>query len=88
METQTAADRQAEIGRELKAMADKLGGGSLTPILSHLVESAPLGDVDRERLREWLADLSSISRRSQTLSARARSRPAVSRATFYSESSG
>ena len=56
------ADRQAVIGRELQAMADKLCGGSLTPILSHLVESAPLGSAERDRLREWLADLSASVR--------------------------
>src|SRR5262245_57342324 len=32
-----AADRAEVIGRELQAMADKLCGGSLTPLLTHLV---------------------------------------------------
>lgn len=56
------ADRSEVIGRELQAMADKLCGGSLAPLLTHLVESAPLSREERGRLRDVIDQLSSGGR--------------------------
>lgn len=56
------ANRSDVIGRELQAMADKLCGGSLAPLLTHLVESAPLGREDRARLREVIEELAADAR--------------------------
>lgn len=45
-------DRQALIGRRLRAVADALCGGSLTPLLTHLVErTGPLSAEDRDQLK-------------------------------------
>ena len=44
-------DREALIGRRLRAVADKLCGGSMTPLLTHLVQSQPLSDQERSMLR-------------------------------------
>src|SRR5581483_5726894 len=37
-----AVGRDDLIGRRLRTLADKLCGGSLTPLLSHLIQSRPL----------------------------------------------
>ena len=42
------------IGRRLEEMADKLCGGSLAPILSHLARSQPLSNEERRALRELI----------------------------------
>jgi predicted transcriptional regulator len=57
-----AVDRSHVIGRELQAMADKLCGGSLAPLLTHLVEAAPIGAEDRSRLREMVRRLAQSRR--------------------------
>jgi predicted transcriptional regulator len=46
-----AVSREDLIGRRLRAMADKLCGGSLTPLLSHLVRSTRLTARERQELR-------------------------------------
>jgi predicted transcriptional regulator len=44
--------REALIGVRLRAVADTLCGGSLTPLLTHLVEeSGPLSEEERRALR-------------------------------------
>jgi predicted transcriptional regulator len=53
-----AVDRDELIGRRIRAMAEKLCGGSLVPILSHLARSKGLSQKERRALRE-LIDLSS-----------------------------
>lgn len=47
-----AVDRDELIGRRLRAVADKLCGGSLAPILSHLARAKKLTDAERRALRE------------------------------------
>lgn len=44
-------DREELIGRRLQAVAETLCGGSLTPLLSHLVKAEGLSDADRRALR-------------------------------------
>jgi predicted transcriptional regulator len=52
-------DRDELIGRRLKAVADALCGGSLAPLLTHLVEqSGPLSESEREELRGLVERLS------------------------------
>jgi len=49
-----AVDRDELIGRRLQAMADKLCGGSLAPILSHLARRPKLSEKERQALRELM----------------------------------
>jgi predicted transcriptional regulator len=46
-----AIGREELIGRRLRAVADALCGGSLTPLLTQLVAGAELSDQDRKDLR-------------------------------------
>ena len=48
---QAAIGRDELIGRRLRAVADSLCGGSLTPLLTQLVEGAELTAKDRQDLR-------------------------------------
>jgi BlaI family penicillinase repressor len=48
---QAAIDRDELIGRRLRAVADALCGGSLTPLLTHLVQGQGLSDEERRELR-------------------------------------
>jgi BlaI family penicillinase repressor len=48
---QAAIDRDELIGRRLRAVADSLCGGSLTPLLTHLVEGQELSAKERKELR-------------------------------------
>ena len=50
-------NRDALIGLRLRAMAQKLCGGSLTPLLTHLVDASPLARADLQALRERLNTL-------------------------------
>lgn len=50
-------DREDLIGRELRALADKLGEGSLTPVLTHLVRNRKLTAEERRDLRRLLDEL-------------------------------
>jgi BlaI family penicillinase repressor len=47
-------DREDLLGRRLKAVADKLCGGSLTPLLTHLIQSRPLSAKEIELLRDLI----------------------------------
>ena len=49
-----AIDRRDVIDRRLGEVAAKLCGGSLTPLLMHLVEATQLTPADRQELRELL----------------------------------
>ena len=49
-----AVDRDELIGRRIRSMAEKLCGGSLVPILSHLARSKTLSDKERKALRELI----------------------------------
>jgi predicted transcriptional regulator len=44
-------DRDELIGRRLRAVADALCGGSLTPLLTHLVQGEALSTEERKELR-------------------------------------
>jgi predicted transcriptional regulator len=46
--------REEYIGGRLRAMADKLCGGSLTPVLTHLLQTETLSAGDRKALRRLL----------------------------------
>lgn len=47
-------NREAFIGGRLRAMADKLCGGSLTPVLTHLLQTEKLSAPERKALRKLL----------------------------------
>ncbi|MFW6165328.1 MAG: BlaI/MecI/CopY family transcriptional regulator [Ralstonia sp.] len=49
--------REEFIGRQLEAMARKLCGGSMTPLLTHLVQTQRLSAEERRRLRRLLDQL-------------------------------
>jgi predicted transcriptional regulator len=49
-----AVNRDELIGRRLRAVADALCGGSLSPLLTHLVERQRLSDQERRELRELI----------------------------------
>jgi predicted transcriptional regulator len=46
-----AIDRDALVGRRVDEMVDKLCEGSLTPIISHLLQNPKLSDLERRQLR-------------------------------------
>jgi len=48
------ADRDELIGRRLRALADKLCGGSLAPIVSHLAKNQTLTQAERKALRDLI----------------------------------
>lgn len=52
-----AIHRGELIGRRLRDVADKLCGGSLTPLLSHLVHARPLTQRERDELRALIDEL-------------------------------
>lgn len=52
-----AIGRDELIGRKLRAVADTLCGGSLTPLLTHLVRGDRLSDKEREALRDLVERL-------------------------------
>ena len=52
-----AIERSDLIGRQLQQTADKLAGGSLQPLLTHLVRTGRLSAEDRQSLRSLLDDL-------------------------------
>jgi predicted transcriptional regulator len=49
--------REELIGRRLQDMAEKLCGGSLTPLLTHLVRTKQLSARERQQLRDLIDDL-------------------------------
>jgi predicted transcriptional regulator len=49
--------REELIRRRLRAVADTLCGGSMTPLLTHLVQAEKLSSRERESLRKMLEDL-------------------------------
>ena len=52
-----AVGREDLIGRRLQATAEKLCGGSFTPLLMHLVRARKLSSREREELRALIDDL-------------------------------
>jgi predicted transcriptional regulator len=49
-------ERDDLIGQRLRAVAEKLCGGSWTPLLMHLAQGAKLSADDRKMLRKLLAE--------------------------------
>src|SRR5688572_19104098 len=49
-----AIGREELIGRRLQDMAEKLCGGSLTPLLTHLVKARRLSERERQELRDLI----------------------------------
>jgi BlaI family penicillinase repressor len=49
--------REEIIGRRLRDVAEKLCGGSLTPILTHLVRTRSLSSAERQELRALIEEL-------------------------------
>jgi predicted transcriptional regulator len=59
----TTIDRDELIGRKLEDMADKLCGGSLTPLLTHLVRARRLSSRERQELRDLIDELGAKNRK-------------------------
>jgi BlaI family transcriptional regulator, penicillinase repressor len=57
-----ALDRDAVIARQLRSMAEKLCGGSWTPLLTNLVQNQKLSAKDLQALRELIDDLDTKSK--------------------------
>ena len=57
-----AIGREDLIGRRLRDMAEKLCGGSLTPLLTHLLKVERLSPREREELRAFMDELDAKSR--------------------------
>lgn len=49
-------DRRTLIDQRLQEVADKLCGGSLTPLITHLVDGKQLSARDRQALKKWMED--------------------------------
>jgi BlaI family penicillinase repressor len=64
--------RDELIGRRLRAVADTLCGGSLTPILTHLVRGERLTPRERQALRELIGEL---DRKNKAKGARGKTAP-------------
>jgi BlaI family transcriptional regulator, penicillinase repressor len=52
-----AIERRELIGRRLRAVADSLCGGSLSPLLTHLVEGRGFSAAERRELRDLIEKL-------------------------------
>jgi predicted transcriptional regulator len=52
-----AVDRETLIGWRLRDTAEKLCGGSMTPLLMHLLNASPLSSAERQELRSFLEQL-------------------------------
>ena len=60
---QATADRDDLIGRRLRGIAEELCEGSMTPLLSHLVQNRRLSAADRKALRDLVNKLGENPRR-------------------------
>ncbi len=58
--------RDELIGRRLRAVAETLCDGSLTPLLSHLVRTTRLTARQRQELHDWLDQLSRNQKATQS----------------------
>ncbi len=61
---QALINREELIGRRLRTVAEQLCGGSLTPLLTHLVRTRKLSDQERRELRSLIEELESDKRKS------------------------
>ena len=57
-----AIGREDLIGRRLRDMAEKLCGGSLTPLLTHLLKVERLSPRERDELRAFMDELDAKSK--------------------------
>jgi predicted transcriptional regulator len=57
------ADRDDLIGRRLRGIAEELCEGSMTPLLSHLVQNERLSSADRRALRDLIDRLGETPKR-------------------------
>ena len=57
------ADRDDLIGRRLRGIAEQLCEGSMTPLLSHLVQNERLSAADRKALRDLIDGLDGAPKR-------------------------
>ena len=55
-------DRDALVGWRLRAMAEKLCGGMMAPLLTHLVRAETLTSEERQELRALIDDLDQSNR--------------------------
>jgi predicted transcriptional regulator len=60
-----AIDRETLIGWRLRNMAEKLCGGSMTPLLLHLLKTDQFSSEERKELREFLEQLKNHPRPSE-----------------------
>jgi BlaI family transcriptional regulator, penicillinase repressor len=60
------ADRDDLIGRRLRGIADELCEGSVSPLLSHLVQNERLSAADRKALRDLIERLDDTPKRKRT----------------------
>ncbi|HWY89010.1 MAG TPA: BlaI/MecI/CopY family transcriptional regulator [Gemmataceae bacterium] len=58
-------DKGELVGRRLRQVAEKLCGGSWTPVLTHLVQTEQLSAKDRQALRQLIEDLDQIKARKE-----------------------
>jgi len=56
-------DREGLIGQQLQATADKLCEGSLTPLLTHLVQEASLSSEDMRAIKNLVDELGKKKRK-------------------------
>jgi len=61
-----AVDRDELVGRRLHAVAEKLCGGSWTPLLTHLVQHRKLSADDRQALRKLIDEADSGKRKERS----------------------
>ena len=52
-----AVSREELVGRRLDAVVDTLCGGSLAPVITHLLRAARLSEAERNELRELIDQL-------------------------------
>jgi predicted transcriptional regulator len=57
-----AIDRETLIGRRLRATAEKLCGGSMAPLLLHLLKTEQFNPAERQELRSFLDHLKKTPR--------------------------
>ncbi len=56
-------DREELLGRRLQALAEELCGGSMTPLLTHLVQNRKLSVRERTALRGMIDQLDATSKK-------------------------
>lgn len=59
-------DREELLGRRLEALAEELCGGSIAPMLTHLVQNRKLSSRERSALRDLIDELDASSRKGRT----------------------